>query len=131
MEQQVIAVQYQSKAQFEKQFANLIHTFTFKPGSLVLVRNSAIETSHSRKAKLHYFGPMVVIHQTRNFSYVLTKLNGAISKLPYVGYRLVPYHPRSPAKILVTALVNPGELPNDNDLFVFDTHPSSRTSPEE
>ncbi|KAF8500063.1 hypothetical protein JB92DRAFT_2794956 [Gautieria morchelliformis] len=74
---------------------------------------------------------MAVIHQTRNFSYVAAELNRAVSKLPYAGYRLVPYHPRSPAEIPVTALVSLEEVPDDEDLFVFDAHPSLRISPEE
>ena len=121
----VSAARYQSRAQFERDNAARIKDFAFKPGSLVLVRNSSIETSHSRKTKPRYFGPMVVLRHTRNNAYVLAELNGAVSKLPYAGFRLLPYYARSPTNISVTTLVQPSDMPSDDDLFVFDSHPAS------
>jgi hypothetical protein len=47
--------------QWEKDNRKKIEDFDFKPGSLVLLRNSAIENEWFRKAKPRYSGPMVII----------------------------------------------------------------------
>ena len=46
---QVAKSRLQFNAQFEKAHANRIKRYGHLPGSLVLVRNSAVELSHSRK----------------------------------------------------------------------------------
>ena len=66
---------------FEKNFGSRIINFDFKPGSLVLVRNSRIEESLNRKTKPCYTGPFVVVQKTIGSSYVITELNGSQSQL--------------------------------------------------
>ncbi|KAI9432043.1 hypothetical protein BJY52DRAFT_1199343 [Lactarius psammicola] len=80
---------------FERVHEKTLHDFDFKPGALVLIRNSSIKTDLGRKSKLHYLGPMVVVRRTPNGSYRLAELNGAVSKLQFAAFRLVPYHARS------------------------------------
>ncbi len=43
--------------QYEKDHKAVIRDFDFKPGSLVLVRNTGIESSLDRKMKARYLGP--------------------------------------------------------------------------
>ena len=112
IKERVLKARYDSIAQFERRFANLIIDYDFEPGALMLVRNTRIETDLSRKTKPRYLGPLVVIHHTRNKAYILAELNGAVSKLPYAAFRLIPYHPRSKISIPVTTLVD-----------AADTHP--------
>ena len=106
----VLRSRFESVRQFEKAHTATIKNHDFKPGTLVLVRNSSIETDLGRKTKPRYYGPMVVIHRTPNGSYRLAEPDGAISKLRYAAFRLVPYHARSRSSILVTRLIEREEL---------------------
>jgi hypothetical protein len=99
-----------SVRQFEKQFEKTIREASFRPGTLVLVRNSTIESDLGRKTKPRYFGPMVVIRQTRGGSYRLAELDGTVSKLRYAQFRLVPYLARSRAFIPVTRILDREDL---------------------
>lgn len=76
--ERVLKARYTSVAQFEKDHIHTIRTYNFSPSSLVLVRHSRIENNLSSKSKPRYFGPMIVIRQTRNGAYILAELTGAI-----------------------------------------------------
>jgi hypothetical protein len=106
----ILRSRFDSIRQFERTFENTIRDFDFKLGALVLVRNSSIETDLGRKMKPRYFGPMVVIRRTPNGAYRLAELDGAISKLRFAAFRLVPYHARSRSSIPVTRLIEREEL---------------------
>jgi len=95
---------------FERRFAHNMKTNSFNLGDLVLVRNSVAENTHLRKMKPRYFGPMVVVKKTRNGAYRLAELDGAVSKLRYAAFRLVPYHTRSRSVISVTRLLDSDDL---------------------
>ena len=71
---------------FEKRHTSRIIDFDFKPGALVLVRNSRIEESLNRKTKPRYTGPVVVIRKTPGTSYVIAELDGAQSQLRVAGF---------------------------------------------
>lgn len=90
----ILQARFRSIEEFTKRYQNTIRDYDFKPGALVLVRNSAIELEHSRKAKPKYLGPMVVVRRTRGGAYILAELSGAISALRYAAFRVIPYHPR-------------------------------------
>jgi hypothetical protein len=94
---------------FERQFAHTIKASNFTLGDLVLVRNSAVENTH-QKMKPRYFGPMVVVKKTRNGAYRLAELDGAVSRLRFAAFRLVPYHTRSRSVISVTRLLDSEDL---------------------
>ena len=78
---------------FEQQFKNQIHQQDFSPGDLVLVCNSQIEKELNQKTKPHYLGLMVVLCRTTGGSYLLAKLDGAISHLQYAAFQLLLYYP--------------------------------------
>ena len=84
---------------FEEYNAHRIFRGTHLPGSLVLVRNSPIEKSLNRKTKPRYFGPIMVLRQTKGGSYICAELNGAVSFKRYAAFRLIPYVARDPVKI--------------------------------
>ena len=54
--------------------------------------------------KPHYLGPMVVLHRTTGGSYLLAKLDSAISCLHYTAFQLLPYYPCTHVTIPVTDL---------------------------
>ena len=98
----VLLPQFVSLRHFEQQFKNWICQQDFHPGNLILVHNSRIEKELNRKTKSCYLGQMVVFCRTTEGSYLLAKLEGAISCLQclsvatllstpthcYTGYRL-------------------------------------------
>ena len=47
---------------------------------------------------------MVVLRWTTGGSYLLAELDGAVSKLRYAAFRLIPYYPRFSMSIPVTEL---------------------------
>ena len=102
----ILRSRFSSIKQFTWQFANTIRDYDFKPGVLILVRNSAIETDLGRKAKPRYLGPMLVVRRSRNGAYRLAELDGAVSKLRFAAFRLVPYHARSRSSVPVTRVVD-------------------------
>jgi hypothetical protein len=70
----------------------MIRAYQFAPGDLVLVRNSHIEASLDRKTKPRWIGPMVIVWQTTHEAYILTEMDGAISKLRFAAFHVIPYY---------------------------------------
>ena len=108
--EQISKSRFTSIQQFERQHKNTIADLNFRPGDLVLVRNAGADSELGRKTKPRYFGPMVVIRRSRNGAYRLAEIDGAISKLRYAAFRLVPYFSRSRTSIPVTRLLDREEL---------------------
>jgi len=103
----IIASRFASARQFEKHHVNTIRDFDFAPGALVLVRSAG---SDMDKTRPRYYGPMVVLRRTRNGAYRLSELDGAVSRLRYAAFRLIPYHARSRSFIPVTQVVGGDDL---------------------
>jgi hypothetical protein len=101
---------FKSVWQFESTHEKSLHDFNFKPGALVLVRNMSIKTDLGHKSKPRYLGPMAVVCCTPNGAYRLAELNGAISKLRFAAFRLIPYHAHSCSSIPVTRLIECEDL---------------------
>jgi len=53
---------------------------------------------------------MIVARRTRNGAYRLAELDGAVSKLRYAAFRLVPYLARSRTSIPVTRILDREDL---------------------
>lgn len=108
------AIAYQNVAQSRFKAAhkwNLEHRLTMleedhKPGTLVIVSNSSIETSHSRKHQDRWLGPMVVVRRTQGGSYILAELSGEVSHLKYAATRVKRYHTRDGLTFPVQAFFN-------------------------
>ncbi|KAJ7493738.1 hypothetical protein FB451DRAFT_950017, partial [Mycena latifolia] len=94
-----------SVKRWEQDNSKKIVEYDFAPGALVLIRNSAIENELSRKAKLRYSGPMVVVEKRSEGAYILAELDGAVSKTPTAAFRVIPYHARSRIRIPVTSFI--------------------------
>jgi hypothetical protein len=85
--------------QSKKKYANTIHAYEFTPGDLVLVRNSHVEASLDRKTKPRWIGPMVIVQQTSHGAYISAEMDGAVSKLRFAAFCIIPYHARRKAPI--------------------------------
>ena len=125
----VYAARKQLIAQFIKAHKNRIVDYDFKPGALVLVRNSAVEMELDRKSKPRYLGPMLVVRRTRGGAYILAELDGATSKLRYAAFRLVPYYPRTQATAPIASIVHtdPEETEEDKQASDDEGEPEELT----
>jgi hypothetical protein len=91
IKEKVLKVHYSSICNFEKHFHTSTKDYDFAPGTLVLVRNSKVKYELSKKTKPWYLGPMVIIRHTKGSSYILAELDGAISKLRFAVFCIIPY----------------------------------------
>src|SRR5882672_6719181 len=83
MSARVLKARKQSAAEFVKRFSSTIQDYDFQEGSLVLMRNSRIEKELNRKTKPRFLSPMVIVHRMKGGAYILSELDGAISRLHY------------------------------------------------
>ena len=102
----ILKSRYASVHQFEKQFSSTIKDHDFGPGSLVLMRNAGADSDLVNKTKPRYFGPMVVVRRAKNSAYCLAELDGAVSRLRYAAFKLIPYHSRSRSSIPVMRILD-------------------------
>ena len=100
---------------FEQRFGSRIVDFDFKPGALVLVRNTRVEESLNRKTKPRYNGPYVVVRKTIGTSYIVAELDGAQSQLRVAGFRVIPYFPRSHSSIPILSNLREDEDSTEDD----------------
>ena len=80
---------------YEAEHKATIKDYHFKPGDLVLMRNTSIESSLNRKLKPRYIGPLVVLHRNKGGAYVIAELDGTVYGSTVGAFRLVPYHART------------------------------------
>ena len=90
----VLASRFRSAAAFIRAHKDTIKDYDFQPGDLVLVRNTQIEKELSRKHKDRYLGPLEVVRRHQSRSYTLREVDGAVSRMVYAAFRLIPYHAR-------------------------------------
>lgn len=79
---------------YERNHAATISTEVYDPGSLVLVRNTAIEKALNRKMRPRYLGPLIVVARNRGGAYVLAELDGTVLDRPVAAFRVLKYMAR-------------------------------------
>ena len=109
----VLKARWNAIKQLEKSMKDKIKDFDFKPGSLVLVRNSKADKMMSDRTKPRYLGPIVVIRRTKGGSYILGELDKSLSKLQYAAFRLIPYLPRVARDIQSIPITKLLDLPQE------------------
>jgi hypothetical protein len=91
---------FKSKEEFEWKYRKRMKRDFYKPGELVLLRNSSEEMKMNRKTKPRYLGPYEVVRRTKGGSYVLQELDGATLMEGAAAFRLLPYTSRHNKKVL-------------------------------
>jgi hypothetical protein len=99
----ILASCFASAWQFERQHAHTIRDFNFTPGALILIFSAG---SDMDKTRLRYYGPMVMLQHTCNRAYRLGELDGAVFRLCFAAFRLIPYHACSRTLIPVTQIID-------------------------
>jgi len=87
----VFKARYEAAAHFEERHHAKIRDYDFKKGSLVLLRNSQVESSLDAKMKPRYTGPVLVVSRNRGGAYILCELDGAVMHRPIAAFRVIPY----------------------------------------
>jgi hypothetical protein len=106
----------QSKRQFEKRFETRLVKGSYKPGELVLIRNSTVEKELNRKTKPRYLGPYQVLRQTKGSSYLLAELDGAPLARAIAAFRVIPYITRADLNKLSQATTEISDSDSESNL---------------
>ncbi|KAI0045513.1 hypothetical protein FA95DRAFT_1495407 [Auriscalpium vulgare] len=102
---QVYETRLENARRFEEEHSHTIRDFDFKCGTLVLMRNTAIEKSLNHKMRPHYLSPLFIILRNRGGAYILADLDASVLDCPIAAFRVIAYFARcEPINIDIRAI---------------------------
>jgi hypothetical protein len=90
----VYQAQLKAARRFEQQHLHALKDFNFQRSSLVLMRNTQIKKSLSKKMCARYIGPLIVVSCNYGGAYILLELNGTVLHYFIAAFCLLPYFTR-------------------------------------
>lgn len=117
--------------EFEKKYKRTIYKGEFKPGALVLVRNTRVEKELNRKTKPRYLGPYVVLRRTAGGSYILAETDGAVARTRFAAFRVIPYFARTDIGISPEVLTEMTKAQLDNIAKELEDEPDTEAEEAE
>lgn len=94
MRARVSAEKLAAVRRYERVHKDTIKDYDFKPGDLILIRNTTVEKSLNSKMEPRYLGPMVVVRKTKGGSYLCCEMNGAMYHSKIGRFRAIPFEQR-------------------------------------
>lgn len=103
LKSKVYAAIIQAAITFKEQYKLAISDCNFKPGDLVLIRNTTMEIALNRKMRARYLGPLIVIARDKEGAYIISELNDSVFDRSIAAFRVIPRFART--KISLSPLV--------------------------
>ncbi|KAJ7134184.1 hypothetical protein C8R44DRAFT_610418, partial [Mycena epipterygia] len=79
---------------YAEKYKHIIKNYEFKPGDIVIVRNTVDEESLSGRNRDCWWGPLMVVRRTRGGTYIMCKFNGVVWQKKIGKFRVIPYQQR-------------------------------------
>jgi hypothetical protein len=94
MRSRMAAIKTKSAEDYAEKYKHVIKDYEFKPGDVVLVRNTVDEGSLSGRNRDRWWGPLVVVRRTKGGAYIVCEFNGAVWQKKIGKFRVIPYQQR-------------------------------------
>jgi hypothetical protein len=94
MRTKMAAIKAKGAEDFAEKYKHVIKDYEFRPGDVVLVRNTVDEGSLSGRNRDRWWGPLVVVRRTRGGAYIVCEFNGAVWQKKIGKFRVIPYQQR-------------------------------------
>ncbi|KAJ7705345.1 hypothetical protein B0H17DRAFT_1126198 [Mycena rosella] len=99
MQEKISVLREQSAKAYAEKYKHVIKDYYFKPGDVVLVRNTVDEDSLSGRNRDRWWGPVIVVRRTKGGAYIVCEFNGAVWQKKIGPFRVIPYQQRERLKL--------------------------------